>query len=379
MPRPFLTGEAMGIKRNIYLSQEVAARHFPGLKMKALAVLDWYHTFVHTGQMKAKVHDGRVYYWVHYPTILKQMPLLEWKTTDPVYRAIRKLVEFGLLVAHPDNVKDSESYYGLGENFALFVETGTSKHPVENTGLTPLKKPGLPRLKNRADKYIKYKGVINTLKEAGLPDDEIYDLFDYLAGKKLVKQAGDVIKVIDHFNRTHGRALTYWNRTYLAYITKRLAEGHSADDICLVIDYKLYYFTEVLPKPENKELDTYLRDRAFPGNLDKARAWAARQAAHPEEFTKETWEKSSNESYRRFMAWYWRAEELRSYPITQAEFEDFLAGKVSCPPVEKAQENARKHMLLDAVNEIVKKGKLPYGGRTMMEQIIHFLTIMQTT
>lgn len=369
----------MGIKRNIYLSQEVAAQHFPGLKIKTLAVLDWYHTFVHTGQMKAKLHDGKVYYWVHYPTIIKQMPLLEWKTTDPVYRAIRQLVKFELLVAHPDNVKDSESYYGLGAKFALFVSTEGIQQPVEKTGLTPLKKPGLPRLKNRADKYIKYKGVINNLKGRGLDEETALGLIDYMSGRKQAKQAVDVVTVIDHFNKTHGRELTYSNITYLGYITKRLAEKYTAEDICLVIDYKLHYFTHVMNKPENRELDTYLRDRTFPGNLDKARTWAARQTGQPENFTKADWEKSDNESYVKFMGWYWRAEELRSYPITQAEFEDYLAGNLDCQVVAKATEKQRKRLLLDAVNEIVVKKKLPYGGRTMMEQIIYFLNIMQTT
>lgn len=353
------------IKRNIYLNQEVAAEHFPSFVAKDLMLLDWFQNFVLSGEMKVKVVDGRPYYWVYYPTVLKQMPLLRWKTTDPVYRSFKRMVKAQVLSPHPDNIKDSESYYAFGPRFKLFAWSGTNK-PVENNGASPAKIPGQARRKYRADSIVIDTSVIDTLVKRQIPVKEATALCEYLAKKKKLKYAEDIVEVIQHFNAGHSRSTKVDTTTYVDYILKRLEEEYSVADLKLVIDYKRHFFTHVVPNKANMNLDTYLRDSKFPGNLDKAQVWNTdiKEQANPE-----SWKGSDNPRYVKFMAWYHSGDgRLKDYPISQAEFEDFLSGRVECPTVKKSPETAPKQ-LLRTIQALVKKGQFPNGER-MMQLIV---------
>lgn len=350
----------------------VASTHFPTLDMKDLAILNWLADFAHTGQMEMKIHDRKPYYWVKYSKVLDDLPPLKWRTEDRVYRSCKKMAKLNILIAHPDNVKERESFYGFGPKYVLFI---SSQNPGEKTGLTPVKKPGLPRRKNRADNTIKYNKIIDTLKSKNVSEEMVDLLATRLLKSKLGDQAADVIEVFDHFNETHGRDVKYTTGAYLDYVIKRLQDEFTLEQIKLVIDYKRYYFTDVTNSPDHMNLDTYLRDTKFEANLEKALTWRRQSEGtlSIEEFTRDHWEKHPSEAYRKFMEWYWKAEVLHAYPISAPELEAFLnAGRLPGVDLE-THVRARKRLLVQIINGIVAGDNLPYG-RTMIEHVFKLST-----
>jgi len=142
--------------------------NFPSLTVKDAVVLDWFTSFVHTGRMEYKDSGGRLFYWVSYEEIITEIPMLRWTTTDPVYRAFRRMVKAGIFDAHPDNAKENKAFYAFGpgyekirafdpiEFFNAFGRKGTPGQnqeeregtPGQNNGRPPVKKPGNNNISN---------------------------------------------------------------------------------------------------------------------------------------------------------------------------------------------------------------------------------------
>lgn len=95
------------------------------LDIEDLIILRWFVDF--SPKMSEKNIDGKNYFWVDYKTILEDLPILNFKSKDRLYRKMLKMVEKGILVHKGIKNKDgSFSYYGFGNNYqSLISENNT--------------------------------------------------------------------------------------------------------------------------------------------------------------------------------------------------------------------------------------------------------------
>ena len=91
-----------------------------GLDMEDLLILRWLKWF--EPEMKAKEIEGKSYYWINYEKLLKDLPILRFKSKDRLYRKLNELVEKGILIHQTVKAGGTYSYYGFGENYSNLLE-----------------------------------------------------------------------------------------------------------------------------------------------------------------------------------------------------------------------------------------------------------------
>jgi hypothetical protein len=123
-----------------------------GLKLDLIdcVLLDWFSAFAVSGLMETTIHEGTVYYWCNYESIIDSLPLLPMQKKDAVYRRFKGLIDQGVLTAHPNNKSLARSYYAFGVNYHLLQFGKYQTIGLKTGGATDLKPEGL-RFENRTD------------------------------------------------------------------------------------------------------------------------------------------------------------------------------------------------------------------------------------
>lgn len=88
-----------------------------GLNLKDLAILHWFTDFNNTDRMMPQIVDGKTFYWVKYQAIINDLPVLEVKTKDGIYRILKKLSRIGILDHTTIKRDGTYSYYKKGAKF----------------------------------------------------------------------------------------------------------------------------------------------------------------------------------------------------------------------------------------------------------------------
>lgn len=65
-----------------------------GMDMVDLTILRWFIDFQFTGKMARREHEGKEFYWVNYEYLLQDIPIIEIKNTDSLYRRMAKIKIF---------------------------------------------------------------------------------------------------------------------------------------------------------------------------------------------------------------------------------------------------------------------------------------------
>lgn len=88
-----------------------------GMDNDDLLILRWIVDFSQSGKMNNVYKNNRMYYWIHYDSLLKDIPILRMKK-DTLYRRLKKMAASEVL-AHMTvkNKKGVYSYYGLGNKY----------------------------------------------------------------------------------------------------------------------------------------------------------------------------------------------------------------------------------------------------------------------
>ncbi|MFI3257011.1 MAG: hypothetical protein R3Y36_01795, partial [Spirochaetales bacterium] len=60
-------------------------------------LLRWFSDFAATGGMKQTIKCGRVYFWVHYQTVIREFPVMGINNTRSISNRFEKYVKVGLL------------------------------------------------------------------------------------------------------------------------------------------------------------------------------------------------------------------------------------------------------------------------------------------
>ncbi len=101
-----------------------------GLNVEDLMILRWFVDF--SPKMDKRQIEEKIYYWVKYQQILEDLPIMNFKSKDRLYRKMKKLTEKGILIHNEIRNKDGTfSYYGFGENYQALVKN--NEPYVENT------------------------------------------------------------------------------------------------------------------------------------------------------------------------------------------------------------------------------------------------------
>jgi hypothetical protein len=124
-----------------------------GIDNDDLLLLRWLVDFSATGEMKNVVIENQIYYWVHYDSICKELPIISHKK-DTIYRRIKQMVDKNILCQYTQRDKSGTySYYGFGKVYLSLIsdsaaggfgnksEGGTEKNPYGVRKKIPTKDP----------------------------------------------------------------------------------------------------------------------------------------------------------------------------------------------------------------------------------------------
>ena len=106
-------------------SQEKAIEY--GLDIEDLIILRWFVDF--SPKMSQKQINDSIYYWINYQAILKDLPILGFKTKDRLYRKLKVMVEKDILKHVGVKNKDgSFSYYAFSTKYEELVGKNTEPY-----------------------------------------------------------------------------------------------------------------------------------------------------------------------------------------------------------------------------------------------------------
>ncbi len=102
-----------------------------GLDLEDLLILRWIVDF--SPKMSKQVIEGKEYFWVKYQALLQDIPILNFKSKDRLYRKMKSLVNKNILLhKNIKNTNGNFSYYAIGDSYSLLI--GEDNIPyVKNT------------------------------------------------------------------------------------------------------------------------------------------------------------------------------------------------------------------------------------------------------
>lgn len=124
------------MKYNIRINQQAIVKHQLDIDLIDAAILDFFESWVLTGNIVKLDDNGITYYWLDYKNLINEMPLLKIKSKDGVYRRIKKMCDQDLLVPHPNNQVIGKPFFAFGKTHKklLFQEVeGTDETPKVRT------------------------------------------------------------------------------------------------------------------------------------------------------------------------------------------------------------------------------------------------------
>jgi hypothetical protein len=89
-------------------------------------ILRYFIDFKNTDVMKSEIVDNKVFYWVDYKTLMKEIPVIRISHRNSLMNRLKKLVEKGILVHYTKKLGGTWSYYNLGENYKILVSNSTA-------------------------------------------------------------------------------------------------------------------------------------------------------------------------------------------------------------------------------------------------------------
>ena len=238
------------------------------LDIKDLNILRYIIDFYHTGKMTKKTINGKEYFWIKYQNIIEQLPLLELKTKDSIYRRLSKLVNAGILDHVTLKIKGTFSFYRFTEKIDCLIYSDYSdeiKYPIGSNQGTPtdeIKEQNINLLKDSSTKY--NKGLFDDLQD----NKNKKTLFELQANKlysmypSRCPETGDNLKKSSKDKETIIKYLK--NKTYSFYqIFKQIED--------LNIEYMMEKENPKDFRPRMKNFNNFLK--SFPAKEDLEIPW----------------------------------------------------------------------------------------------------------
>jgi len=155
------------MKYTITINQRAAIENFDiettGLDMNDFALAEFAAHWSGLDITRKTVENGRVWFWLKWDVVKRQMPLLGIKSYNTFWRRINKLIENNLIIAHGDNQTKGQAYYAMGASWNLY----TSSCDLLQKSNTLLQKSNTPYCTNaippiakvQDNKTIEYKTI----------------------------------------------------------------------------------------------------------------------------------------------------------------------------------------------------------------------------
>ncbi|CEQ11594.1 Uncharacterised protein [[Clostridium] sordellii] len=100
-----------------------------------LLILKWFVKFKDSERMISKIISDDKYYWIKYDGVTEDIPITKMKKVT-VYRRLKKMCKIGILKYKTVKIGGSYSYYALGRNYKLLIDTNyrtSDLNPEQNT------------------------------------------------------------------------------------------------------------------------------------------------------------------------------------------------------------------------------------------------------
>lgn len=215
-------------------------------------LIDFMKSFLLSDDIQKKMLGNKVFGWFKYSHIVNELPLLKLKK-DSVYRRIKKMIDIGLLEAHPDNQITGKSYFYLTKKVQkLYFDKG--KEPDNINPTPPLDKSEPPTdcdtdNNNTNDSYIRefdIKGEFDNSPTQSLFDDIIIPL--KTSKNKKEDKPPKQIKPKDEATIIFNEIKSYWKDEFHKGWTFEAMHGHTLKQLIGKIRRILTTETE---KPDN--------------------------------------------------------------------------------------------------------------------------------
>ncbi|CEQ08646.1 Uncharacterised protein [[Clostridium] sordellii] len=117
-----------------------------------LLILKWFVKFKDSERMISKIISYDKYYWIKYDGVTEDIPITKMKKYT-VYRRLKKMCKIGILKHKTVKIGGTYSYYALGRNYKLLIDTNYRTSDLnpklleinpEGTDLFPEQKTLLP-------------------------------------------------------------------------------------------------------------------------------------------------------------------------------------------------------------------------------------------
>lgn len=180
-----MKNERKSILYNIFVPQERIIMIAPKLSLESAVILDYISRWELYSRDKSRkaVIKGEEYIWLHYPTLIQNLPILKIRSKDRITRRINELVKLGLLKR--EQLKDNTLYIKLTDLAASLYLA------MPNLSL----KPGQPVVPIRTD-LSPQQGQHNTTIKNTTTLKESNDSFEETPGlpKKKKRKTERVVK-----------------------------------------------------------------------------------------------------------------------------------------------------------------------------------------
>jgi hypothetical protein len=165
-------------------------------------ILRWFIDFRDTNKMAPDMNfeDKKVYYWVRYEKLLKDVPIIKISSNDVLRRRLRKMVDKGVLIHYTKKAGGKFSFYNLGEQYKLLIDNNPydSKVAPSDFKVAPYdSKVGTIRLKSsthttqKSDPYDSKVGTKDSsIKDSSIKDSSIKyikEIFEFWNAKEIIK------------------------------------------------------------------------------------------------------------------------------------------------------------------------------------------------
>lgn len=87
-----------------------------------ILILKWFVKFKDSERMISEIISDDKYYWIKYDGVTEDIPITKMKK-DTVYRRLKKMCKIGILKHKTVKIGGTYSYYALGRNYKLLIDT----------------------------------------------------------------------------------------------------------------------------------------------------------------------------------------------------------------------------------------------------------------
>ena len=108
-----------------------------GLDDRDLLILRWFINFRDNGKMATKIIKNDKYYWIDYQAIIEDIPIMNIKSADSIYRRLKKMAKVSVLKHETVRAGGVFSYYTVGENYPPLVDTKSKIKNINHPDINP--------------------------------------------------------------------------------------------------------------------------------------------------------------------------------------------------------------------------------------------------